>query len=204
VDRVFVDEGDSAFLGLEACAARYRVAHATGEGPGAVPGIEHARELFRALSIDPTRRRPSSEALLRRALQGKPLPRINTIVDVGNWCSLDFLLPLGLYDRDRLAGAVRLRRGEASESYPAIGEKVMNLEGRYCLADDEGPFGSPMTDSLRTAASTETTSIAIFVYAPRVYEPARLRRHAETLAARVVEHCAGEGSRVTVISGAGA
>ena len=57
-----------------------------------VPGIQNARTFFRTIGIDPTKRRPSSEALLRRAVNGKELYQINNIVDVGNWCSLEFLL----------------------------------------------------------------------------------------------------------------
>ena len=50
------------------------------------------------IGIDPTKTRPSSEALLRRVRKGDHLPRINTLVDICNWCSLEFQLPYGLYD----------------------------------------------------------------------------------------------------------
>ena len=59
----------------------------------------------------PTKTRPSSEALLRRVRKGDELPRINSLVDVINWCSLESQLPFGLYDLDRIHGAVTLRLG---------------------------------------------------------------------------------------------
>ncbi len=55
------------------------------------------RAMYRRVGLDPTKRRPSSEALLRRVRKGEPLPRINSLVDVCNWCSLEFQLPYGLY-----------------------------------------------------------------------------------------------------------
>ena len=51
------------------------------------------RTMYKRVGLDPTKRRPSSEALLRRVRKGDPLPRINAMVDVCNWCSLEFQLP---------------------------------------------------------------------------------------------------------------
>ncbi len=54
------------------------------------------RSMYRRIGIDPTRTRPSSEALLRRVRKGGGLPRITTLVEVCNWCSLELQLPYGL------------------------------------------------------------------------------------------------------------
>jgi hypothetical protein len=54
--------------------------------------------------IDPTKTRPSNEALLRRVRKGDAIPRIKSAVDVINWCSLEFQLPYGLYDSSRFQG----------------------------------------------------------------------------------------------------
>jgi len=70
-----------------------------------------ARQLYRDIGIDPTKNRPSSEALLRRTLKGKGLYQINSVVDTCNFCSLQFLLPIGLYDFDKIEGCVILRIG---------------------------------------------------------------------------------------------
>jgi DNA/RNA-binding domain of Phe-tRNA-synthetase-like protein len=193
-----VTDGDAGWRGLEACAEQYRARHGDG-GPASVEGVDLARSLFRALGIDPTRRRPSSESLLKRALGGKPMPRISTLVDVGNWCSLDFLLPLGLYDADRIDGPVVLRLGGPGESYDAISNRAINLEGRYLLADDTGAFGSPMTDSLRTAATEATTRTAVLLYAPEGYDADRLRDQAGVMGERIVDVCGGTVTRTDVL-----
>ncbi len=134
------------------------------------PPAERAavRAMYWQVGIDPTRRRPSSEALLRRVLRGERLPRINTLVDVCNWCSLEFQLPYGLYDSDRIDGNVSLRLGQPGEEYAGIGSKeVVHVGGRLVLVDDTGPFGNPTSDSRRTMVTVGTTRALAVIFAPR-------------------------------------
>ena len=137
-----------------------------GHPPAEIEGLSPARELYRAFRIDPTHTRPSSEALLRRALQGKPLPRILNAVDLCNLLSLRFLLPLGLYDEEKTAGRVVLRRGGPGESYPGIRKKAVHLENRPVLVDSEGPFGNPTSDSLLTSVTPDTRRLWLVIFAP--------------------------------------
>ena len=88
------------------------------------------RAMYRRTGLDPTKRRPSSEALLRRVRKGEGLPRINSLVDVCNWCSLEFQLPYGLYDLDRIEGDVMLRLGEEGEAYAGIRKDEVHVAGR--------------------------------------------------------------------------
>ena len=60
-----------------------------------VPGAADARELYKALGLDPTKTRPSNEALLRRVLKGEALYRVNTLVDALNLASLRRSSPSG-------------------------------------------------------------------------------------------------------------
>src|SRR5688500_5421283 len=78
--------------------------------------IAAVRTMYKRVGLDPTKRRPSSEALLRRVRKGEPLPRINAMVDVCNWCSLEFQLPYGLYDAAHIQGDVVLRLGRPGEA----------------------------------------------------------------------------------------
>ena len=82
--------------------------------------IAAVRGLQKAFGFDPTRYRPSSEALLRRVLKGLGLYQINTAVDVNNFCSLEFLLPMCVYDLQHIKGQPRVRIGEPGEQYPGI------------------------------------------------------------------------------------
>jgi len=124
------------------------------------------RTMYKRVGIDPTKTRPSNEALLRRVRKGQPLPRVNSLVDIINWCSVEFQLPYGLYDIQHVLGTVRARLGRAGESYAGIRKDAVHLEGRITLADDHGPFGNPTSDSARTMVTTATTDVLVVVFAP--------------------------------------
>lgn len=163
-----------------------------GQAPASIPGLAPARALYRAFGIDPTRTRPSSEALLRRAVQGKPLPRILNAVDLCNLCALRFLLPIGLYDTAKLSGPVTLRRGRPGESFAGIRKDEVHLAGRPVLADAEGPFGNPTSDSLRTAVTPATRSLWMVIFAPSDYPADSMRSHVERSCADMTRYLGGE------------
>jgi DNA/RNA-binding domain of Phe-tRNA-synthetase-like protein len=142
------------------------------------------RAMYRRFGIDPTKTRPSSEALLRRVRKGDPLPRINTLVDVCNWCSAEAQLPYGLYDAAQIAGDIELRRGRPGEEYAGIRKDAVHVEGRPVLVDARGPFGNPTSDSARTMVTTATTQLLVVVYAPRD-AAARVRGVVDVTAARL-------------------
>ena len=163
-----------------------------GEGRSSeVPGAADARTLYKALGIDPTKTRPSNEALLRRALKGEALYRINTLVDALNLCSLREQLPFGLYDADRVEPPVVLRKGEAGEFYEGIRKGPVNVEARPVLVDAQGPFGNPTSDSLRTSITLETRNALVIAYAPAGYASGRLDKILDATASTLTRFCGG-------------
>jgi DNA/RNA-binding domain of Phe-tRNA-synthetase-like protein len=131
--------------------------------------------------------------------KGEALPRINSVVDVCNWCSLEFQLPYGLYDLDRISGDVALRLGEEGESYPGIRKDDVHVTGRMTLADKNGPFGNPSSDSARTMVTDEATRALMIVFAPTEVPLTRLEQVLEVSSARTRSYCGGtETSRQTV------
>ena len=134
------------------------------------------RAMYRRVGIDPTKTRPSSEALLRRVRKGDALPRINSLVDIVNWCSLESQLPFGLYDRAHIRGLVSLRLGRDGEEYAGIRKDVVHVAGRLILADADGPFGNPTSDSARTMVTSATTSALIVIFAPAAVAASVLNR----------------------------
>jgi DNA/RNA-binding domain of Phe-tRNA-synthetase-like protein len=134
---------------------------------GEVGQLGRARELYRRFGIDPTRVRPSSEALLRRLKKGEPLPRINSLVDVANALSVQMQVPVGLYDLGKINGEeLVIRLGADGEGYLGIGKERVNVAGRICVADAEGPCGNPSADSARTMITTETERAAWIYFMP--------------------------------------
>lgn len=169
-------------------SVRHLATEHAGKPPGEIEGLARARKLYRAFGIDPTSTRPASEALLRRVLQGKPFPAINAAVDVSNLCSVSFLLPIGLYDAGKIRGRVSLRRGRPDESYAGIRKDAVHLGGRPTLADDEGPFGNPTSDSLRTSVGPETTALLMVIFGPSDLPAATMGAHVEFARERLARH----------------
>ena len=148
--------------------------------------VAAVRSMYKRVGLDPTRNRPSSEALLRRVRKGDSLPRINSLVDVCNWCSLEFQLPYGLYDAAHLVGdIVELRLGRPGEAYDGIRKDAVHVEGRITLADRLGPFGNPTSDSARTMVTIATTEALLVVFAPRGIPEPRLEALLAETAARM-------------------
>jgi len=199
IDGVAISNDDAGFVNLLSCADNYRT-HYLNQNISEVPGVPPARQLFSSLGIDPTKHRPSSESLLRRALKDKGFFSVNSLVDIGNWCSLEFLLPICVYDFAKIVGDVTVRLGHAGESYAGINGREVNLFNRYTVADKIGPFGSAITDSLRTSVELRTTRVLLDIIAPSDYSDVLLTERAKTFSERVVLICGGIIKGIDVIS----
>ena len=131
--------------------------------------ISHVRRMYRRVGWEPTKYRPSSEALARRILQGKGWYRINNFVDLGNIASAKFHLPMGLYDMDKLKGEIWVDIGHPGEVYEGISGRQIHAEGKVILRDETGIFGNPTADSKRTSIDEKTTRLlAVFFTPPEV------------------------------------
>jgi DNA/RNA-binding domain of Phe-tRNA-synthetase-like protein len=168
---------------LRAAAAAMRTRAESAEITAAV------RTMYKRVGIDPTKTRPSSEALLRRIRKGDELPRVNSLVDVINWCSLESQLPFGLYDLDRIEGGVVLRLGHSGEEYAGIRKDTVHLAGRLTLSDDRGPFGNPTSDSARTMVTPATTRALVVIFAPAPLAADRADAALALTRARAAEFC---------------
>jgi DNA/RNA-binding domain of Phe-tRNA-synthetase-like protein len=126
-------------------------------------GITATRAAYKALGKDPARYRGSAEALLRRVIAGKGLPRINAVVDVINLVSVESRLSIGLYDLAHVNGDILFRTGKAGETYKGIGKYDLNLEGLPLFCDQTGPHGSPTSDSERTMVTADTRHVVAVI-----------------------------------------
>ena len=87
-----------------------------------ISAIAATRSVYKACGKDPSRYRPSSEALLRRMLQGKQLYLIDTLVDLINLASITDAYSNGGLDADKCDGAtLTLGGGSEGEPYAGIG-----------------------------------------------------------------------------------
>jgi DNA/RNA-binding domain of Phe-tRNA-synthetase-like protein len=200
IDGATVHASDPALAAeIASTAEDLRRRHA-GAASGDVPGVEDARALYKALGIDPTKTRPSNEALLRRLLKGEALYTVNTLVDALNVSSVREQVPFGLYDLDRVEPPVVLRRGGPGESYEGIRKGPVNVDGRPVLCDARGPFGNPTSDSARTMITLDTRSVLVIAYAPATCTPSRLQGVLERTAATLVRFSGGSIGEVRVVA----
>jgi DNA/RNA-binding domain of Phe-tRNA-synthetase-like protein len=159
------------------------------------------RTMYKKVGIDPTKTRPSNEALLRRVRKGDTIPRINSAVDIVNWCSLEFQLPYGLYDASKIQGHVTMRRGLDGEKYAGIRKDDVNVGGRITVADELGPFGNPTSDSARTMVTPAATELLVVVYAPVDIARPQLERVVAVTAERLHLILGGRESGRALIAG---
>ncbi|GAE36242.1 B3/B4 domain-containing protein [Halalkalibacter akibai] len=127
-------------------------------------GIAEWRQIFKLLKMNPGRYRPSHEALLRRIKKGDNLPLVHSAVDLNTFFSLEYCIPLGIYDLDHIQGDVILRLGKEEDSYEGVNGRVNDMNEKLISSDNLGAFGSPIVDSTRTKVTTNTTSALQLFY----------------------------------------
>ncbi len=125
-----------------------------------MPAIQATRQAYKKCGKDPSRYRPSSEALCRRILRGIPLYQIDTLVDLINLASIYSGHSIGGFDLDKIQGdKLVLGIGKAGEPYEGIGRGELNIEGMPVYRDAVGGVGTPTSDNERTKLSLETTHL---------------------------------------------
>ena len=161
---VTVSASDEGLFTTMREAMSLRIEELMGESASSDPAIANIRSAFKKTGKDPSRYRPSSEAITRRVLSGKGISSINNVVDCGNLVSLMTGIPVGCYDTDKIKGDIVLHIGKKNESYEGLGRGDVNLEGLPVLCDDLGPFGTPFSDSVRTPVGPECTKLTLIIF----------------------------------------
>ncbi len=124
------------------------------------PHLRAYRDFYWRVGIDPTKTRPASEALLRRVLQGKELPRINTLVDAYNLASMKTRVAIAAFDAAHTHGDLRMRLARVGESFRGIGmDAPVALKGVEVVCEDDEDLVAiyPYRDAHRTRVTTSTT-----------------------------------------------
>jgi DNA/RNA-binding domain of Phe-tRNA-synthetase-like protein len=127
-------------------------------------GLKEWRKLFKQIGTDPSKYRPSVEALYRRVKKGNVLMTDNSAIDINNFFSMQYEIPLGIYNIDALEKPISITVGNSDCHYDALNGRVVTMEDKFVTADAIGPFGSPIVDSKRTMITTETTRALHIIY----------------------------------------
>jgi len=156
------------------------------------PVIRAYRDFYWRLGIDPTKTRPSSEALVRRALRSGSIPLINNVVDLGNVASIKTMVPIGIYDLDKATPPLTLRRARTRELFHPIGGSPEVLSDRdVVLADSRGVVMHvfPHRDSVYTMVTKETRRILIVACGVRGVSEERVQEAVELASKLIAESC---------------
>lgn len=163
-----------------------------------IPGITATRRVYKACGKDPSRYRPSAEALIRRVLQGKELYQIDTLVDLINLASMRFGYSIGGFDADKFVGdTLTLGIGRNGEPYEGIGRGLINIEGMPVYRDAEGGVGTPTSDNERTKITLETTHLLTLVNGYDGNEE-QVRANAAFIQQLLRQYCDSDGGTCTI------
>jgi DNA/RNA-binding domain of Phe-tRNA-synthetase-like protein len=158
------------------------------------PRLRAYRDFFWRVGVDPTKVRPAAEALLRRVIQGKPFPRINTLVDAYNLASAETRVALAAFDAAKLRGDMRMRRARQGETFLGIGmESTATLKGVEVVCEDADRLVAiyPYRDAEASKVTSDTRDVRFLVCGvPGISEDA-LREATAVAANLVTRFCGG-------------
>lgn len=162
-DIVNSEPDDALWCEIDSRVAAYREAY-TVDSVKDIDAIRVTRDAYRALGKDPSRYRPSAEALCRRVLRGMQLYRVSTVVDLVNLVSMETGYSIGGFDADKIVGdRLVLGVGRDGEPYEGIGRGPLNIASLPVYRDGAGGIGTPTSDNERTKIDLATSHLLLIV-----------------------------------------
>ncbi|KQU19437.1 hypothetical protein ASG65_23850 [Bacillus sp. Leaf13] len=158
------------------------------------PGIKEWRKIFKTTGTNPSRYRPSVEALYRRVKKQNYLTSIHSAIDLNNFFSLLYEVPIGIYDADKLTGDISIKIGESTDEYNGLNGRLNSMENMITSADRDGAFGSPYVDSERTKVTEETKKAIQIIYLQPKTPIKEAHQLTESLMKMFLEVHGGEGT----------
>lgn len=101
--------------------------------------IKKWRDVFRSFGAKPKKHKSSVEALITRILSGEKIGHINNLVDICNYISLKYMMPVGGDDTDKVEGDIILRYADGTEKADMLGTEgaVHPKKGEIVYRDNE-------------------------------------------------------------------
>jgi DNA/RNA-binding domain of Phe-tRNA-synthetase-like protein len=167
------------------------------------PTVRAYRDFYWKLNIDPTKTRPSGEALLRRVLNGNELPNISTVVDAYNLASMETIVPISGFDRDQLNPPLHVRFAK-NETFIGIGmDKPMLLTEKILVLTDEKQVLCvyPYRDSDHTKITLRTQKPVIIGYGAPAIGQEQLKAGVERTMGYIKRVSGGEIETISFFGG---
>jgi len=161
------------------------------------------RDFYWKLGIDPTKTRPSGEALLRRVLHGDELPHISTVVDAYNLASMKTIIPISGFDKNRLNPPFQIRFARNGEMFTGIGmtQPMQLTDNVLVLSDEKGVLCIyPYRDADYTKITLQTKDVLIVGYGASGIEEHSLKEAVETTLSCIQQVSGGEIETIKVLN----
>ncbi len=129
--------------------------------------VSSYRTLYWRFNIDPTKRRVCTESLVRMVEKRGKIPNVNSAVDAVNYLCLKYMIPMSIFDFDKVKPPIILRLAGQDENYQPIGSKIQKIvPGTLVLADAEKVLmaGYASSDCDFTKVTLETENIMVAMY----------------------------------------
>ena len=169
------------------------------------PTVRAYRDFYWKLDIDPTKTRPSGEALLRRVLNGNELPRISAVVDAYNLASMKTIIRISGFDGDRLSPPFHVRFARSGEMFAGIGmtESISLADKMLVLTDEKQVLCIyPYRDCDNTKIGLQTRNVTMVGYGAPGTAEEQLKEAVDTTLAYIKQVSGGEVETVKVFSSA--
>lgn len=159
-----------------------------------LPGIQEWRKVFKMTGKDPNRYRHSAQALMRRVQKQNYLSSVQSAIDINSFFSLQYQVPIGIYDENQLSDSVTIRIGQEGEEYPGLNGRMNSLHNLIVSSDSQGPFGSTFVDSERSPVTTKTSNALQIIYLRPSTDRENARKLTESLMNMFTQIHGGEAS----------
>lgn len=158
------------------------------------PDFRAYRDFFWKLGIDPTKNRPAAEALIRRVLNDKPIPKINTWVDAYNMVSIQTAIPVASFDADLLEGELLMREAVAGEKFLGIAmKKPVTLKGGEAVIQDDARLVAiyPYRDADYSKVTADTKNVLMLMCGAPKITKGKLGESADLAKSVLMRFCGG-------------
>ncbi len=161
------------------------------------PYIKLWREIYRGFGTNPKKKKPTAEAFLTRVMKTRRLPTINPVVDLYLLAELEYLLPIGGYDLDKIDGDISLRYSKGKEKFVPLGSNKAEEthHGEIVYADKSKILTRRWNykDSDITKITPDSTNIILMSEAPTAEIPTQtLESLLSTLKDYIGQFCKGK------------
>lgn len=161
----------------------------------ALPYVNRWRAIYKEFGAKPSDYRSSIENLTRMILKGRDLLHINTLVDIYNYISIKYKLPIGGEDIDKMQGDLELTIATGEESITELlgdNNPERPFKGEILYKDAAGVICRCWNwrEAARTILSKETKNAVLVVEATSKEEYELLEKAIDGMAT-LVTHFAG-------------